>query len=247
MLSSPGTLSSSRSSDRSPAVPGMGRVDVESRERDCREPGSAPRWRIGVGAVVVAVLLLLAVGVAVTAVSSARGSTATDPGSGASVVSASAGARSRPDSSGDQVFVHVLGRVDKPGLYEVRAGARAIDVVTAAGGFTAEADQGAVNLARLVTDGEQIVVPAVGESPPAAQAVGGGTAGEDHASEAVVDLNTADAGALEALSGVGPATAAAIIDWRTEHGRFEVVDDLLDVRGIGAKKLEGFREQVVVR
>jgi competence protein ComEA len=88
-----------------------------------------------------------------------------------------------------------------------------------------------------VSDGEQIVVPAVGEAAPTAPGV---------ASDGRVNLNTADAAALDTLPGVGPATAAKILAWREENGRFESVEDLLDIGGIGEAKLDAIRDLVTV-
>ncbi|WP_084815886.1 helix-hairpin-helix domain-containing protein [Frondihabitans sp. Leaf304] len=220
----------------------------EPRPPDFREPGSAPRWRIGVGAAVVAALVLFGVLVVVSALRSGGAAVSDVPlpagstaGAGRPTASASTSA-----SAGPTVFVHILGRVRKPGLYEVAGTARAVDVVAAAGGFQNDADQAALNLARTVTDGEQIVVPRVGESPPPLPPAGSDSSASTTGT-APVDLNAADEATLETLTGVGPATAAAIIAWRDEHGRFESVDDLLDVTGIGEKKLEKLRDGVVVR
>lgn len=136
------------------------------------------------------------------------------------------------------IYVHILGQVARPGLYALPDGARAVDAVAAAGGFTEVADAGGLNLARVVSDGEQIVVPAVGERLPGAVP---GTAGDGR-----VNLNTADLAALDTLPGVGPATAAKIVAWREQHGRFASVEDLLDVSGIGEAKFEGLRDLVTV-
>jgi competence protein ComEA len=136
------------------------------------------------------------------------------------------------------IYVHVLGQVATPGLYELPDGARAVDAVAAAGGFTEKADAAGINLARFVSDGEQIVVPAIGEAAPGAVP---GITGDGR-----VNLNTADSAALDTLPGVGPATAAKILAWRDEHGRFESVDDLLDVGGIGEAKLDAIRDLVTV-
>lgn len=136
------------------------------------------------------------------------------------------------------IYVHILGQVVRPGLYELPDGARAVDAVAAAGGFTEQADAAGLNLARFVSDGEQIVVPAIGDA--ASTTAPGITA------DGRVNLNTADAAALDTLPGVGPATAANILAWREEHGRFESVDDLLDVGGIGEAKLDAIRDLVTV-
>jgi len=212
-----------------------------------------PRWRVAAGAVVVLLLVLAAVAVAVTAASSRSGASevvTADPSAlpldeGPSGVAS--GPAGQAASASGAVFVHVLGQVVVPGLYEVPAGSRLVDVVAAAGGFTPEADQGGVNLARTVTDGEQVRVPAVGETPPEAGAAGtagaAGAAGST-TSDPLVHLGTATAAELEALPGVGPATSAAILTWRDEHGGFRSVDDLLEVPGIGEKTLEKLRPLV---
>ncbi|MDZ7673896.1 MAG: helix-hairpin-helix domain-containing protein [Acidimicrobiales bacterium] len=141
------------------------------------------------------------------------------------------------------VIVHVAGEVARPGVQELPAGSRVIDAVDAAGGVTADADAGRVNLAAELGDGVQVYIPAVGEAAPPVAASGteAGTAGDD-----LVDLNVAGGSQLEELPGVGPATAAAIIDHRERAGPFATVDDLLDVRGIGEAKLAALRDLVRV-
>lgn len=148
------------------------------------------------------------------------------------------GAAASPAPRGD-LYVHVLGAVERPGLYVLDVDARLVDAVAAAGGTTDDADLGAVNLARILADGEQIVVPVVGAvGDPGALSVG--------AVDDLIDLNTADQAALETLPRIGPALAERIIAWREENGRFQSVDDLLAVPGIGEKLLEAIREGVRV-
>lgn len=137
------------------------------------------------------------------------------------------------------LYVHVFGAVEKPGLYRLSDGSRVVDVIAAAGGLRGDADAAAVNLARRLADGEQLRVPVVGESAPdtpAGQAPGDGR----------VNLNTADAAALDTLPRIGPAMAERILQWRADNGRFTSVDDLLAVPGIGEKMLEGLRDLVTV-
>jgi competence protein ComEA len=143
------------------------------------------------------------------------------------------------------VFVHAAGAVTAPGLYELPAGSRIADLLQAAGGEAVDADLDRLNLAAPLTDGARVFVPRVGE--PDVPAVAGPAAdvgGEP--STALVPLNTAATDELETLPGVGPATAAAIIEHRTARGPFEVVEDLLEVRGIGEAKLAQLRDLVVV-
>jgi competence protein ComEA len=149
------------------------------------------------------------------------------------------------------VVVQAAGAVVRPGVYHVASNARVQDVVTAAGGPTADADLQAVALAARVTDGGRVYVPRQGEAlPPGAtppgMAAGGRVPVTAPTPSAPLDLNEATVDELDALPGVGPATAKAIVDYRTDHGPFSSVDDLLDVRGIGPAKLDAFRNLVRV-
>jgi competence protein ComEA len=127
-----------------------------------------------------------------------------------------------------KVVVDVTGKVRRPGIAVLREGARVVDALRAAGGARRGVDLGSLNLARVLSDGEQIVV---GGSAPVT-ATSPATAGSVPAT-GVVDINTADETTLESLPDVGPVTAAAILAWRTQHGSFTSVDQLLDVDGIG--------------
>lgn len=128
------------------------------------------------------------------------------------------------------MYVDIVGAVVRPGVYPVDPGTRLFEVVSAAGGFTKGADQKSINLARLVTDGEQIIVLAGGDKPKAANSL--------------LSLNSATQLELEELPGVGPKLAGRIIDWRTANGGFEKVDQLLQVGGIGDKLFAGIRNMV---
>ncbi len=141
----------------------------------------------------------------------------------------------------DVVVLHVHGAVSEPGIVELPLGSRVVDAIAAARGPTDEADLGAVNLARIVADGEQLYVPRLGEVP--APTAGGGS-GPD--AQGRVNINTADAAALETLAGVGPALASRIIAWREQNGPFRSVEELTAVSGIGPKTLDGMRDQVTV-
>lgn len=149
------------------------------------------------------------------------------------------------DGAGEVLVVHVAGAVLAPGVYELPAGSRVIDAIEAAGGLGPTADGARINLAAPLSDGERAYIPAVGEALPPPVAGGGGTASGGPGA-GPVNLNTADEAALDALPGVGPATAAAIVDHREQIGRFTSVDQLLDVRGIGEAKLEQLRPLVTV-
>ncbi|MBJ2119852.1 helix-hairpin-helix domain-containing protein [Arthrobacter sp. MSA 4-2] len=158
--------------------------------------------------------------------------------------------------------MHLTGAVVSPGVREVPQGYRLYQVLELAGGATPEADLAAVNLAAVVVDGGQVHVPRKGEAaPPGPPAVSGGpvTGGRMPGGgtgpggagagmpEGMVNLNTADAPALEMLPRVGPVLAERIIAWRTEHGPFARAEDLDAVPGIGPALLEAMLPLVVVR
>lgn len=144
------------------------------------------------------------------------------------------------DESGGQVTVHAAGAVVTPGVYRLATGSRVSDLLTAAGGATADADLDQLNLAAPLADGERILVPRRGETVSTAGP--GGAEG----SSTKVNLNTATAEELDKLPGIGPATAEAIIRYRETRGRFRSVTELLEVRGIGEAKLEQLRPLVKV-
>lgn len=136
------------------------------------------------------------------------------------------------------IFVHLVGEVINPGIYQLESGSRVMDAVFAAGGFTKSADDASVNLAREVTDGEQVVIFKKGQAP---QIVGNnaGSAGQ-------ISLNRASQAELEDLPGVGPALAQRIIDWRDANGGFKKKEDLLNISGIGDKLFAGIKDQVTL-
>jgi len=148
------------------------------------------------------------------------------------------------------VVVDVVGAVRAPGVVHVRNGSRVVDAIAAAGGAAPDADVARLNLAAPVADGSRIAVPKVGQPAVAVDpgavtgAPGGASAGSAPAGP--VDINTATAAELDALPGVGPATAAAIVTDREQHGPFASVDDLSRVRGIGPAKLAQLHDLVTV-
>ena len=189
------------------------------------EQARKARLRVRVGAVIVVVLVALGCAVLATALT----------GSPTAVEIA----RGELGSGGDAIvvespslFVHVTGAVMRPGLFELAEGSRVIDAIAAAGGFTDEANRDQLNLARLLTDGEQFAVPAAGDAAAA--------------SDGRVNLNTADAAALDTLPRIGPAMAARILAWREANGRFASVDDLRNVAGIGDATFDGLRDLVTI-
>jgi len=137
-----------------------------------------------------------------------------------------------------KLFVHIIGSVKSPGIYQLDTGSRVYDAVLAAGGLTAKANQQSINLARGLTDGEQIVV--------LNQSQGVATQQGFQAQPQLLSLNQATSTQLEDLPGVGPALAGRMIDWRLANGGFKSKDDLLNVSGIGDKLFSGIKELVTL-
>jgi len=239
-----------------PAIPVPGR-HASRRRRSVFLP-LPMRGEVALGPVQVTVLALaIAVALAVTCWwlvrSDAREVAA--PGSRAPAASASplaelspvaarAGATADGAATGS-VTVDVAGKVRKPGIAVLDAGSRVVDALEAAGGPRRGVDLTSLNLARVLVDGEQILV---GVAAPAGAVVpdSAGTGVSSTTPGALVNLNTATAVELESLPQVGPVTAAAIIAWRDEHGGFRSVEELLEVDGIGDATLAQVAPHVTV-
>jgi competence protein ComEA len=136
--------------------------------------------------------------------------------------------------------VDVKGAVNSPGVYKVAKGDRVIDVIRDAGGFTKKADQQQINLAGLLKDEMVVYVPVQGETSKQWTAAVPSSSSE----EGKINVNTANAAALEELPGIGPAKATAIIAYREEQGPFQTAEDLLEVTGIGEKSLEQLKDSI---
>ena len=163
---------------------------------------------------------------------------AAGPANGSATGSATAG-----DGQGAAVTVDVAGKVRRPGVATLPAGSRVVDALKRAGGPRGRVDLSTLNLARVLVDGEQILV-----GRPTAS--GGVAAGASEAAPdpagALVNLNTATSEQLDTLPGVGPVTAQKILEWRSSHGAFSSVDELLEVDGIGEKTLSDLAPYVTV-
>lgn len=155
------------------------------------------------------------------------------------------GTSGAPGGARAELIVDVVGKVRQPGIVTVPKGSRVFEAIEAAGGLKGRVDTTALNMARELADGEQILVgldPVEPATAPGAAASAGGAP----APGAKINLNTATAEQLDTLPGVGPVTAQAILGWRETNGRFGAVDDLLDVKGIGEATLAELRDLVVV-
>jgi competence protein ComEA len=168
--------------------------------------------------------------------------------------------KTNPELLMANITVYVSGEVVKPGVYVLLATSRIIDALQAAGGPTSAADLVVVNLAAPLVDATQVFIPRIGSTPratlprphaginlPTTGTSGGVSVGSGVTSATgIVDINSASLADLDALPGVGPSTAQAIIDYRIANGPYASVDDLLNVRGIGPSKLAAMRARVRV-
>lgn len=147
-----------------------------------------------------------------------------------------------PTPEPTEVVVAVMGEVVTPGVVRLPAGSRVDDALRAAGGLAPGGSAGLLNLARVLVDGEQVLVGPQAQPDPAA--AGGPSAGA--AAGGLVDLNAADASALDELPGIGPVLAERIVEWRTENGSFASIDQLREVPGIGEAKYASIKSKVTV-
>jgi competence protein ComEA len=260
---------------------GKERIDVEGADEEGIDvevdtPSSAPgasrlraisdavavSWglRRGHVVVVVALLLLAVVGAAAMVLRQQPvRESVTDPIARATVVTPGSAAPSPSATTSPSpapLVIHVAGKVRRPGVLRLPAGARVGDAVTAAGGPLAGVDLTSLNLARPLGDGEQVLVgvrPPPGSVPagsagtagsPGQGGAGSGGAGMPGADP--VDLNTATVEQLDTLPGLGPVLAQRIIEYRSSRGRFESVEELREVTGIGERKFADLRDRVTV-
>ncbi|WP_420912270.1 helix-hairpin-helix domain-containing protein [Actinomyces naeslundii] len=242
-------------------------TDPEDPVRRPRRLAIAPRAAVVAGSVLLVLAVVLALRAVLTSTAAggesapaAAGTTAAArPSAAVSTAGPRAGtatAPGGPSAGAGSVVVHVTGAVIRPGVVTLGEGSRVNDAISAAGGVSPDADTQQLNLARVLTDGEQIRVPRIGEVLPdpapqsgAAATPGAGTdPGKPGAGSAsgTVNINTASASDLEKLPGIGPALAQRIVEYRDSHGPFASVDALTDVPGIGKAKLEALREQATV-
>jgi competence protein ComEA len=189
-----------------------------------------------------ALALVAVVAVAVAGFLAWRARPRVDPVA-ATAVTASAPAAGPSAVPTGVLIVAVTGRVRRPGLVRLPAGARVADAVEAAGGVSPDTDLSLVNLARKLVDGELVAIgitpPPGAAGPDAGTAAGGGPAGP-------LNLNTATAAQFEALPGIGPVLAQHLVEYRTRHGQFRSVDELRQVEGLGAARFAQLKPLVTV-
>lgn len=136
----------------------------------------------------------------------------------------------------EMVYVHVAGEVTKPGLYVLMKGARVADALAAAGGSTSHAQLEDINLARVLNDGEQLLVPGIEKPTPTKVSFKNYTG--------MVNINRASIAQLDSLPGIGPVLAARIIEYRKTHGPFVAIEDLRKVRGIGTRLFDEIKARL---
>ena len=192
--------------------------------------GAVSRAQIAVYAAIGVCLLLLGI----RAVRSVDGEGAGGSAGGAvTLAGAPVGSGGSEGSSGGDVVVHVAGEVGEPGVYRLPAGSRVADAVERAGGATGRAEPDAINLAARLADGQQVVVPSLVD--------GGATPTSE---DGPISLGSADQADLETIDGIGPVTAADIIEFRDEHGGISSIEELDEVPGIGPATIDALSERL---
>ena len=219
-------MATSERPDR-PAPPATGLAAVRARLAEAVR--FHPREVVALAAL--ATLLVAGAGLAYVR---SRPAAAIAPNSVASVVA--------EPSAPAEILVHVAGAVRRPGVYALDEGARVIDAIVAAGGLSRKADGTAINMARMLSDGEQVLVPR--RAPPAQGSAQPGSSGGS--AGVLVNINTASAAELESLPGIGPVLAQRIVDYREQHGPFRTLSDLQKVSGIGPKTFESIEPHITV-
>jgi competence protein ComEA len=137
-----------------------------------------------------------------------------------------------PTATPGVLTVYINGAVATPGVYALPEGSRVEAAVQAAGGFLPGAEKDNINLAMLLTDGQQINVPGIVDT--------------SHVNVGRVNINTATVTELDALPGIGPTTAQSIVDYRLQHGSFQVIQDIQNVPGVGPATYEGIKDFITV-
>ena len=153
----------------------------------------------------------------------------------------------------EKMYIHIIGEINNPGVIELAKGSRIVDAIEKAGGVTAKADLGKVNLVFMLSDGQKVRIPSIDDNDKNAYVItdsgnniienssyNSGTGGGK------VNLNSATQTELETLTGIGPSLAARILEYRNKIGKFKKVDELKNVKGIGQSKFDDIKDEVVV-
>lgn len=201
----------------------------------------------GIGAIVVLSAVVLIIAVRLFSAGTTYDFQISNEETSTATFSENASAPQGGETAKKTLYVHVVGAVNNPGLYELDDGARVAAAITAAGGFTEDAASESVNLARELSDGEQVMVSIRSDNGqvcnPATQLTM--EAGAANTS-GLVNINLADAQELTSLPGIGESTALKIVTDRQANGPFDAIEDLKRVSGIGDKKFEALRELICV-
>lgn len=151
----------------------------------------------------------------------------------------------------EMITVHITGEVNYSGVVILKSGDRVVDAIEAAGGETAEADLNKLNLAYILNDGEKIYIPNKNETSENEEyitsEIGEGISNTNNEATSKININSATAEQLTQLPGVGEATANKIISYRQENGKFQNIEDLKNVPGIGSSKFENIKELISVK
>ena len=158
------------------------------------------------------------------------------------------------ETSTQTIYVDIGGAVKEPMLAELPSGSRVEDAIIAAGGLTDTADISSINRAEFLEDGVKIFIPEIAEeSDDSSSAVPGVTTSGSSSDSSLtgsasgkININTADSTQLQEITGIGPATAQKIVDYRTSNGRFKSIEDIKKVSGIGDKTFEKMKDQITV-
>jgi len=142
-----------------------------------------------------------------------------------------------------KIIVDIKGEINKPGVYELEGDARVKEVILEAGGLTKQSEEKQLNLAEKLQDQQMIYIPNKEEAEE--MAIDGDKETGDN-NEDMIDINAADINELQKISGVGPAKAQAIVDYREENGAFESVDELNEISGFGEKTVEKLRDSIKI-
>ena len=178
--------------------------------------------------------------------------------SGSDTVSDDADTRNETTS---QIYVDLGGEVNHPGVYEVSSGTRLFQVIEKAGGLKDSADTDSINQAEAVTDGQKIIIGSKDETSPYYTGSGyfqttqydagteGGSSGKavrETENGSVVNINLASMSELQLLPGVGPSTAQKIVDYRQQNGKFQRIEDIKNISGIGEKTFENLKDFIEI-